>query len=147
MFTGRQIEWPHSLPAEGSGSDSRPVLFKYNHRSFSLKPDSLDLNHLQEIDMKKVEALKKAVSEGTYTVPAEDLVPKLMESMFQNTIPDEAPNRASGSRLEAEDQFNPSNKSDLENPGGEMVRSKDSRSASVPFDGSPAERGPKHGSR
>jgi hypothetical protein len=27
-----------------------------------LKPDSLDLNHLQEIDMKKVEALKKAVS-------------------------------------------------------------------------------------
>jgi hypothetical protein len=53
-----------------------------------LKPDSINLNRLQEIDMKKVEALKKAVSEGTYTVPAEDLAPKLMESMFQNTILD-----------------------------------------------------------
>ena len=54
-----------------------------------MKPDSLDVNHLQEIDMKKVEALKKAVSEGSYTVPAEDLAPKLMESMFQNIVLDE----------------------------------------------------------
>jgi Anti-sigma-28 factor, FlgM len=96
-----------------------------------LKPDSLDLNHLQEIDMKKVEALKKAVSEGTYAVPAEDLAPKLMEAMFQNTILDEVPNRASGTQLEA-DRFNPSNSDGLEIPGGEIVSRKDSRSASGP---------------
>jgi hypothetical protein len=107
-----------------------------------LKPD-----HLQEIDMKKVEALKKAVSEGSYTVPVEDLAPKLMESMFQNTILDETPNRASGTQLEAEDRFNPSNNDGLEIPGGEMVSRKDSRSASISSDGSPAERGPKRGFR
>jgi hypothetical protein len=32
-------------------------------------------------------------------------------------------------------------------PGGEMVSRKDSRSASVPSDGSPAKRGPKQGFR
>jgi anti-sigma28 factor (negative regulator of flagellin synthesis) len=62
-----------------------------------LKPDTLDLNHLQEINKKKVDALKKAVSEGTYTVPAEDVVAKLMESMFRSTILHEAPNMASTS--------------------------------------------------
>jgi hypothetical protein len=67
--------------------------------------------------MKKVEALKKAVSEGTYSVPAEDLAPKLMESMFQNSIFDEAPDRASGSRLEADDQLNPQQPAALEVPG------------------------------
>jgi Anti-sigma-28 factor, FlgM len=97
-----------------------------------LKPDSLDLNHLQEIDMKKVEALKKAVSEGTYTVPAEDLAPKLMEAMFQNTILDEVPNRASSTQLEAEDRLNASNSDGLEIPGGEIVSRKDLRSASAP---------------
>ena len=120
--------------------------FKYNHRTLSLKPDSLDLNHLQ-MDMKKVEALKKAVSEGTYTVPAEDLSPKLMEAMFQNTILDEVPNRASGTQLEAEDRLNPSNNDGLEIPGGEIVSRKGSRSASMPSDGSAAERGPKRRSR
>jgi anti-sigma28 factor (negative regulator of flagellin synthesis) len=44
-----------------------------------LKADSVNLNPLQEINMKKVKALKKAVSDGTYAVPAEDLAPKLME--------------------------------------------------------------------
>jgi hypothetical protein len=112
-----------------------------------LKPDSLDLNHLHEIDMKKVEALKKAVSEGIYTVPAEDLAPKLMEAMFQNTILDEVPNRASGTQLEAEDRLNPPNSDGLEIPGGEIVSRKGLRSASIPSDGSPAERGPKRRSR
>jgi hypothetical protein len=134
-------------PAEGSNPDSRPVLFKYNHRSLNLKRDSVNLNHLQEIDMKKVEALKKAVSDGTYAVPAEDLAPKLMESMFQNTILDETPNRVSGSQLEAKDRFNPSNNEGLEIPGGEIVSRKGSHSASMPSDGSPAERGPKSRSR
>jgi hypothetical protein len=69
-----------------------------------LKSDSLHLNRPQEIDIKKVEALKKAVSEGTYTVPAEDLAPKLMESMFRNTILDETSIEASVSQLEAEGQ-------------------------------------------
>jgi hypothetical protein len=64
------------------------------------------LNQIPDTDMKKVEALKKAVSEGTYTVAAEDLAPKLMESMFRNTILDDAPNGASGSQLEADDQVN-----------------------------------------
>jgi hypothetical protein len=82
-----------------------------------LKPDSLNLNHLQEVDMKKVEALKKAVSDRTYAVPAEDLALKLMESMFQNAIFDEAPNTASGSRLEAEDRLNPQQPAALEVPG------------------------------
>jgi hypothetical protein len=93
--------------AEGSNPDLRPVLVKYNHWSLSLKPDSLDVNDLQEIDMKKIEALKKAVSAGTYTVPAEDLAPKLMESMFQNTILDETPIGASVSQLEVEDHYRP----------------------------------------
>jgi hypothetical protein len=100
-----------------SNSDSRPVLFKYNHRSLSLKSDSVNLNHLQEIDLKKVEALKKAVSEGTYTVPAEDLAPKLMESMFLNIILDEAPNRALVTRLVSDDQLNPERRS-----GGSLYR-------------------------
>ena len=81
-----------------------------------MKSDSLDLNHLQ-LNMKKVEALKKAVSEGTYTVPAEDLAPKLMESMFKNAIFDQAPNTASGSRLETGDQLNPQQPPALEVPG------------------------------
>jgi hypothetical protein len=88
-----------------------------------LKPESLHLNRLQEIDMKKVEALKKAVSEGTYNVPAEDLAPKLMESIFQNTILDEASTAASVSQLKAEEQY-----SDAPGiPGGAMVNRKDSR--------------------
>ena len=99
-----------------------------------MKSDSFNLNRLQEIDMKKVEALKKAVSEGTYTVPAEDLAPKLMEAMFPNTILDEVPNRASGTQLEAEDRLNPPNSHGLEIPGGEIVSRKDSRSASGPSD-------------
>jgi Anti-sigma-28 factor, FlgM len=112
-----------------------------------LKPESVDLNHLQEIDMKKVEALKKAVSEGTYTVAAEELAPKLMELMFRNTILDETPIGASVSQLETNDQVNPQQRAALDIPGGEMVSRKDSRSASVPSDGSPAKRGPKQGFR
>jgi Anti-sigma-28 factor, FlgM len=76
--------------------------------------------------MKKVEALKKAVSEGTYTVPAEDLAPKLMESMFQNTILDETSIGASVSALEAEDQYSPQHSDTPEVPGGAMVNRKDS---------------------
>jgi hypothetical protein len=112
-----------------------------------LKPDSLDLNHLQEIDMKKVEALKKAVSEGTYTVPAEDLVAKLMESMFRSTNLDEASNGASSCQLEAAAQVDPQQRAAPEVHDGGMVSRKDSRSASVPSDESPGGRGPKQGFR
>jgi anti-sigma28 factor (negative regulator of flagellin synthesis) len=128
MFTGRQIDSRTDSPAEGSNADSRPVSHQINHRSLSLKPDSLDLNHVQEIDMKRVSALKKAVSEGTYAVPAEDLVPKLMESMFRNTILDEGPDMASGSRVETDEQVNPQQRADPEIPGGATVSRKDSRS-------------------
>jgi hypothetical protein len=91
-----------------------------------LKSDSFHLNRLQEVDMKKVEALKKAVSEGTYTVPAEDLVPKLMESMFQNTIFDETSIEASFTPLEAEDQHSPQHTDAPEIPGGAMINRKES---------------------
>jgi Anti-sigma-28 factor, FlgM len=64
--------------------------------------------------MKRVEALKKAVFDGTYAIPAEDLAPKLMESMFRNTIFDEAPSRTSASRLKTNDQLNPQQPAALE---------------------------------
>jgi hypothetical protein len=76
--------------------------------------------------MKKVEALKKAVSEGTYTVPAEDLAPKLMESMFQNNILDETSIEPSVSQLTAEDQHSPQHTDAPEIPGGAMINRKDS---------------------
>jgi hypothetical protein len=94
-----------------------------------LNPDNIDINQISDTDMKKVEALKKAVSEGTYTVPAEDLVAKLVESMFRSTNLDGAPNGASGSQLEADDQVNPQQRAAPEAPGGAMVSRKDSRSA------------------
>jgi hypothetical protein len=97
----------------------------------NLKSDSFNLNRLQEIDMKKVEALKRAVSEGTYTVPAEDLAPKLMESMFQNTILDETSIGASASQLEAEEQYSPQHTDAPEIPGGAMINRKDSQLVSV----------------
>jgi hypothetical protein len=96
-----------------------------------LKSDSFNLNRLQEIDLKKVEALKKAVSERTYTVPAEDLVPKLMESLFQNTILDEDPIEVSVSQLEAEDQHNPQHSEATGIPGGAMVNGNDSHEVSM----------------
>jgi hypothetical protein len=83
-----------------------------------LNPDSIDVDQISDTDMKKVEVLKKAVSEGIYAVPAEDLAPKLMESMFRNTILDEAPNGVFGSQLETTDQVNPQQRAALEIPGG-----------------------------
>jgi hypothetical protein len=90
-----------------------------------LKSDSFNLNRLDEIDMKKVEALKKAVSEGTYTVPAEDLVPKLMESLFQNTIFNESSIGVAVSLLEANDQYSPQHSDAPEIPSGAMINRKD----------------------
>jgi hypothetical protein len=88
-----------------------------------------DLHQILDTDMKKVEALKKAVSEGTYTVPAEDLAPKLLESMFRNTILDDAPNGASGSQLEADDHVNAHERDVPEVPGGAIVNRRKLRSA------------------
>jgi hypothetical protein len=102
-----------------------------------LNPDKHNLKQIPDTDMKKVEALKKVISDGNYTVPAEDLVPKLMESVFRNTILDEAPNGVSGSQLEADDQ------AAAEVNGGAMISRNGLRSASVPSDG----RGPKRESR
>jgi hypothetical protein len=107
----------------------RPGRFKYNHRSLNVKPDSFDLSQMSDMDMKKVEALKRAVSDGTYAVAAEDLAPKLMESMFQSTIFDDAPNGRSGSQGGAGDQVNPQHRSATEVSGGMIVNRKDSRSA------------------
>jgi hypothetical protein len=94
-----------------------------------LNPDKHNLKQIPDTDMKKVEALKKAISDGNYTVPAEDLVPKLMESVFRNTILDEAPNWASGSQLETGDQAAHNVN------GGAMPSRDDSHSASVPYNG------------
>ena len=69
-----------------------------------MKPENFAPNEISDTNMKKVEALKKAVSEGNYTVPAEDLAPKLVVSMFRNTILDEDPNGPSGSQLEIDDR-------------------------------------------
>jgi hypothetical protein len=60
-----------------------------------------------------------------------------MESLFRNTILDEAPNGVSGSQLEADDQAAP------EVNGGAVVSRNGLRSASVPSNG----RGPKRESR
>jgi hypothetical protein len=99
----------------------RTVRFKHNHRSLSVKLDDYDLKQIPDADTKKVEALKKLISDGDYTVPAEDLAPKLMEAMFRSTILDDAPNGASCSQLEADDQAAPKVN------GGAMVSRKDSR--------------------
>jgi hypothetical protein len=113
--------------ADDSNPDAPPVFVEYNPRSLRLKSDSLHLNRPQEIDMKKVEALKKAVSEGTYIVPAEDLAPKLMESMFQNIILGETLIEASVSQLEAEDQYSPQHIDAPEIPGGAKIYRKASQ--------------------
>jgi hypothetical protein len=94
-----------------------------------LKSGSFNLNRLKAIDMKEVEALKKAVSDGTYTVPAEDLAPKLMQSLFQNTILDGTSIGVPVSQLEAEDQYNPQHSDAPEIRA--MVNRKDSQQASM----------------
>jgi hypothetical protein len=103
-----------------------------------LTPDDPDPNHIEDTDMKKVEALKKAVAEGKYAVSAEDLAPKIMELMFRNTIFDETSNRTSGFQLEAGVQFNLQNNDRLKIPGGALVNHKDSRSVSASSNGSHA---------
>ena len=98
-----------------------------------MKPAYFDPNQISDVDMKKVEALRKAVSDGKYVIPAEDLAPKLMESLFRNTILDAAPNGVSGSQVEADDQAAPKVN------GGVVISRNGLRSASVPSD----RRGPK----
>jgi hypothetical protein len=87
--------------------------------------------------MKKLEALKEALSEGTDAVSAEDLLPRIMESMFRDTTFGETPNKASSSQLVAGGQFNPQDNDGRKVPGGGMVSYKESRLASVPSDRSP----------
>jgi hypothetical protein len=70
-----------------------------------LTNENLKLQHfLSEIDLKKIEALRRAISDGTYAVRAEDLAPKIMQHMSQNSILDEASTTASASSLEPKDQ-------------------------------------------
>jgi len=57
------------------------------------------------MDMKRLEKLKKAVSNGTYAVRAEELAPKLMQYMLQAFILHETSIGGSTPRLEAEDQL------------------------------------------
>jgi hypothetical protein len=57
------------------------------------------------MDMKRLEKLKKAVSNGTYAVRAEELAPKLMQYMLQASIFHETSIEASTSRLEPEGQL------------------------------------------
>ncbi len=99
-----------------------------------MNPDNYDLKQIPDTDMEKIDALTKAISEGNYTVRAEDLAPKLMESLFRNTILDEAPNGASGPQSEATDQAAPKVN------GGGMVSQNGSHSASVSSDGTATKR-------
>lgn len=99
-----------------------------------MNPDNYDLKQIPDTDIKKVEALKKVISEGNYTVRAEDLAPKLMESMFRNTILDEALNGPIGSQLDV------NNKAAPKVSGGAMVNENGSHSASVPSDGAATKR-------
>jgi Anti-sigma-28 factor, FlgM len=93
-----------------------------------VNPDNYDLKQIPDTDMKRVEALKKAISEGNYTVPAEDLAPKLLESVFRSNILDEDSNGRLGSKLKAGDQ------AASKGNGGAMVDQNGSRSTSVPCD-------------
>jgi Anti-sigma-28 factor, FlgM len=69
-----------------------------------LNPDNLQ-HFLTEIDIKKVETLREAVSNGTYAVRPEDLAPKIMEHMLQSGILDETSITASTLHLEPKDQM------------------------------------------
>jgi hypothetical protein len=84
--------------------------------------------------MKKVEALKKVISEGNYTVPAEELAPKLMASLFRNTILDEDPNETSGSQLD--------DRAVQDVEGGASENHNGLHSASVPSDEAATKREP-----
>jgi Anti-sigma-28 factor, FlgM len=99
-----------------------------------LKPVNSALNQIPDTDMMKVAALKKAVSEGNYVISAEDLAPKLMESLFRNTILDLDPNGPSGSQLEVDDRAAPKVN------GGAMVNQNGSHSAAVPSEGAATKR-------
>jgi hypothetical protein len=69
-----------------------------------LEKDHLGSNDLIEtVNMVKLEKLKNTASNGTYTVRAEDLAPKLMEYMFQSLISLDPPIDDSTSRLPPED--------------------------------------------
>jgi Anti-sigma-28 factor, FlgM len=57
---------------------------------------------IEAVNLKKLENLKDAVSNGTYAVRAEDLAPKLLEHLFQFLLSPGAPIEDSSSRLESE---------------------------------------------
>jgi anti-sigma28 factor (negative regulator of flagellin synthesis) len=81
-------------------------------RRLNVTSQDSDPNHLEDHHTSKLEALKKAVSEGTYAVSVEDLAPKIMESMLQNTIIGETTNRASTSQLGVADRLIRSKRTD-----------------------------------
>jgi hypothetical protein len=58
---------------------------------------------IQTVNLKKLENLKDAVSNGTYAVRAEDLAPKLVEHLFQFLLSPGAPIEDSTSLLVSED--------------------------------------------
>jgi hypothetical protein len=64
-------------------------------------PGSPDL--IETVNLKKLENLKDAVSNGTYAVRAEDLAPKLLEHLLQFLLSPGAPIEDSTSRLASED--------------------------------------------
>jgi hypothetical protein len=94
-----------------------------------LNPEKLRPEPTPHTDMRKVEALKKAVSEGTYVVAAEDLAPKLIESVFPNTILDEASNGASTPQSVAAGRANLQQSAEPDVPDSKVVNRQDSRSA------------------
>jgi hypothetical protein len=71
---------------------------------FPLEKDHLGSHDFTEsVDMKELENLKNAVSNGTYTVRPEDLAPKLLEHLFQFLLSSGAPIEDSTSRFASKD--------------------------------------------
>jgi anti-sigma28 factor (negative regulator of flagellin synthesis) len=98
--------YPHGKWQPGAGT-SIDVLADANTtvRSLNVTSQDSDPNHIEDDHTNKLEALKKAVYQGTYAVSAEDLAPKIMESMLRNTIFGETPNRASDSQPKVGDRL------------------------------------------
>ena len=60
---------------------------------------------IETTDMKRLEKIKKTVSNGTYAVPVEELAPRLMRHMLQVSTFHETSIGDSTTRLEPEDQL------------------------------------------
>jgi hypothetical protein len=124
-----------------------PFRFEYKPQETALNIDDPDPCHfLSDIDTKKVETLRKAVSDGAYAVRAEDVAPKLMQYMLRNTNLDKTSVKAFTLHLKPQDQL-PDHANAPGMSCGRVTNLENSPSASVLSDGSPGGSGPNRGLR